>query len=151
VADVARAARLANPELGDCKLLSDRLRAQKAELTRTRSEVAARAQVDFALARSSEAQAAVLRIRALDRELGSTEDALDRVHDLLRPGAEKRHEQRTRSAALAIADRRVVAVKALLVELGVDPARIQVRNFKARATAGEDGGRVRACVHRIDS
>ncbi|MBI5432899.1 MAG: hypothetical protein HZA52_08725 [Planctomycetes bacterium] len=141
-ADLERAQRLANPSTEACRELSNRLRRTKAELLRRREELAARARVDYAVGRRDAAAAATIELRAQDRELGFNEDALDRVHELLRPGAERRRDQRTKAALVAIAIERVARLKQELVDRGIDPVRIEIRALKAVVDPTLESGRV---------
>ncbi|MCC6408685.1 MAG: DUF748 domain-containing protein, partial [Planctomycetes bacterium] len=141
-ADFERAERLANPSTEDCRELSNRLRRKKAELLRRREELAARARVDYAVGRYEAAAAATIELRAQDRELGFNEDALDRVHELLRPGAERRRDQRTKAALVAIAIERVARLKQELVDRGIDPVRVEIRALKAVVDPTLESGRV---------
>jgi hypothetical protein len=43
-------------------------------------------------------------VRAIDRELGLTDVALDRTYKLLEPSADRRASRRTKEACLALAD-----------------------------------------------
>ncbi|MCK6445188.1 MAG: DUF748 domain-containing protein [Planctomycetes bacterium] len=141
-ADVERAARLANPSPQACKELSDRLRFDKADLARRREELAARARVDYAVGREEAAAEATLALRALERELGLAEDALDRVHELLKPGAERKRDQRTKAALNAIALERLARLKQVLVDRGIDAERIEIRALKHAPAADLASSRI---------
>jgi hypothetical protein len=145
-ADLARAAALANPSPDQTRALAARLRQRRDELGRTRATQGAEARVLLASAGPDEVQAAVLRLQALDRELGETEAALDRTLEMLRPGAERRADRRTRAAALEIGNLRLDAIRRALVEqLGPDGAeRVEIRRARPTAAEGEGGGRVQA-------
>src|SRR5262249_14982131 len=136
----------ANPAAADCLAISARMRQRKAELLRAREQVAAAARVHYSVGRADAAREATDRIRAFDRELGELEDSLDRVHDLLRPGSDRKKDQRTRGAALAIAAERLESVKAELVRRGIPASRIEIRRPRYEAT-GEVGA-VRLVPHR---
>jgi hypothetical protein len=145
--DIARALQLGNPALDDCRQLSLQLRQKKAELERRRAELAAEARVGFALGGAQQAQALSQRLRALDAEIGLNEDALDRLHELLKPGAERRREQRARTAALSIASERVARVRQALLDSGLAPERIEVRQVRVGATQGDGGGHILLAPH----
>ncbi len=134
-ADLARVRVLANPELEECRELSQRLRLKKAELARARAEAAAGLRVELAVGRTREAQAGSARLRELDAELGRSEDALDRVHEFLAEGAQRREPARLRAAARALAHQRLERVRSSLLEVGIDPARIELKSL--RLDAGE--------------
>ncbi|MCC7015251.1 MAG: DUF748 domain-containing protein [Planctomycetes bacterium] len=147
-ADIERAALLAQPSPQDCLALVARLRRRQVELARQREQRAAAARVDFALGRGAEAELGAAAVRELERELGRNEDALDRVFEALRPGADKRSATRTRAALLELASERLERAKARLIELGVDAERIEVRPVKAQLEAGESAGGVRLATRR---
>ena len=107
-----------------------------------REELAAQTRAEYALGRAEDAERTRERVRALDRELGSIEGSLDRLHELLRPGAERRQGQRARAAALAIAGERLERVRQALIARGVAPERVEVRSIRAVAGARDAGGRV---------
>ena len=117
--DVARAERLANPSEAECLQLVERLRARKREVLRARDVLASDVRASWAVGRENEARAAGERLRALELELAQTESALDSVLALIRPGAERRRDKRTREACLALADVRLAAVRRALLSAGV--------------------------------
>ncbi len=125
--DVERASVFANPSPEACVHLSLELRAKKRDLGGLREDVAARARAHYAVGNEAAAAAATERLRAIERELSRTEDALDRLGDLLRSGADRRRDKRTRAACLEIAERRLETVRAALLEDGVHPGRLEVR------------------------
>jgi len=142
-ADLERAARLANPTLDDCELLTARLRQRKSELLREREELATRARTEFALAESGRALETCARVRDLDIEIGQNEDALERLFDLSRPGADRRAAGRTKSAALALGGERLERIRQALRALGVDERQITARAVRVQITPElEGGGRV---------
>ncbi|MCY3002162.1 MAG: hypothetical protein NTV21_10190, partial [Planctomycetota bacterium] len=138
-----RAQRLANPDAADCRLLSARLRQRRAELARLREELASESRLAYALGRSEEAERVRERVRNFDRELGLVEGALDRLHELLRPGSDRRTPERSRAAALAIASERLERVRQALMARGIAPTRIEVRRIR-RVTATAESGVVTA-------
>jgi hypothetical protein len=141
--DLERAQRLANPDAADCRLLSARLRQRRAELARLREELASESRLAYALGRSEEAERVRERVRNFDRELGLVERALDSLHELLRPGSERRTPERSRAAALAIASERLERVRQALIARGIAPTRIEVRRIR-RVTATAESGVVTA-------
>lgn len=118
--DVAMAKVRANPSKADAVSLVAQLREKKANLGRLREEVAGRARGQLASRFEAEtAEATLARLRAIDAELAQTEDSLDRVSALLRPGAERQADRRSRAASLEIARQRIEAVRAALLAHGV--------------------------------
>lgn len=134
--DVARAERLANPSASDCREIADGLRRRRAELARERAEFAADLRVQWGAGDASAANDATADLRAIDAEAGHVEDALDRILELLEPGAERRRDKRTRSAALAVARQRIEVLRAWLAARGV---RDLDTRFEARSPAFEVG------------
>ncbi len=134
--DLERAGLLANPDPGECRELSQGLRLKKAELTRARAETAAEVRVELAVGRTREARAGADRLREIDAELGRSEESLDQVHEFLAEGAQRKAAARLRTAARALAIQRLELVRAALLEVGIDPARIELRPL--RMDAGEE-------------
>ncbi len=134
-ADFARAARLVNPSLDDCARLTARMRERKAELTRDRDALAARARAEFALADPAAVQAICERVRALESQIGQSDRALERLLELSQPGAERRAAARARSAAISLGGERIERARRALVALGVDEARIVPRVVNAGVAA----------------
>jgi hypothetical protein len=110
-ADVERAERLANPDPSTCRELAEGLRRRRAEIARERGELAPLVRAAWGAADARRAEDATQRLRALDAEAGNVEDALDRILDHLKPGAERHRAKRTLSAALALARARVEALR----------------------------------------
>ncbi len=127
--DLARAARLSNPSLEDCLELARRLRQSKFEQLARRDAVAGEVRARYAIGQLDAAAGLLEDLRGLDRQLASTEAALDQLHELLRPGAERRRDRRVRAAALAVAQLRLDAVRRALLAARVPsmPVRIQLR------------------------
>ena len=154
-ADLDRAAVLANPSKEQTLGLTTHLRQRRAELTRTRAEMAADARVYHAVGRVEEAEQLTQRLQSIDNDLGQTEDSLDRVLQFLRPNSAHRTDQRTRTAALAIGNDRLQAVRQYLID-ATDPDsadRIEVRRARLRTVVtSEDGqaplGRIIATTRR---
>lgn len=146
-ADLERAARLVNPSSGDRARLSARLREQRAELCRERDERAALARAQFALAERAEREALAAQLRELEARVGQCDEALERVLELQRPGAERRAAARARAAAVSLGAERVERARRALLALGVAPERILTRTVRAQPGAAvEGGGSVRVWV-----
>jgi hypothetical protein len=111
-ADIERAERLANPPPEDCRQFVDGLRRRRAELARERAELAADVRAAWGSGQRAAAEAQIESLRLLDAESGKVEDALDKVLELLAPGAERHRGKRTRAAALAVARQRIESLRA---------------------------------------
>jgi len=127
-ADLERAERLASPDTQEARTLLRSLRLRRSELVRRRDELLASLRARLALGEDEEFAAGREELVAVGRDLGLTEDGIDRVADLLRPGAAKRRDQRTRGTALAIARSRIDGLTRLLVESGVPFERLDLRS-----------------------
>jgi len=143
-ADVARAAILANPAEADCVEIATGLRRRRAELARSRAEVAADARALWGLGDVRAAEEATQRLRSLDAASATTEDGLDRVLELLRTGADRHKEKRTKSAALALARARIEAVRSWIEAQGIEDFadRFEAKSvsFEVREDDGGGGG-----------
>jgi len=146
--DIARIAVRANPSRGDCLDLASRLRTRKAEILRAHSETAARARAAYSAGLENDAREASRRLQDLDNELGLTEHALDRILELLRPGAERQAPRRTREACIAVGTARIEAVWRALMDSGVPGIAQRIRLTRPRFTEAEGtaGGRVMVAV-----
>jgi hypothetical protein len=142
--DVVRAAERSNPPPDEVAWLAQRLRDRKAELIDARRHVAGQARVVLATAPLGESSRRTIeQLRAVDRDIAATEDALDRLYDLLRPGADRQAGRRTRAASLELADARLDAVKQAIFTSGIPGVEQRVRVTSARVTEtppGDAGG-----------
>ena len=142
--DIESAERLANPPPEASAELVARLRDRKSALERERGEVAALTRARYGIGLEDRAAAGTAELRRLDRETVAVEAALDGVLELVRPGAERRSDQRTRSAALALAEERLARLRAALLEAGGrDLAeRIEIRRPRFARPADDAAGRI---------
>jgi hypothetical protein len=136
--DLAIAAQLGNPPVGEVRAIVEGLRQRReALLVRRAAELqAVRVQAGiegFDHPRLREG------LRAIDTELGNIERALDRGLELMTPSAERRTDARSRKAALAVANQRLEAVRQALIERGVPSARIEVRRPQLATGERSDG------------
>jgi hypothetical protein len=141
--DVARADELANPSAEDCRDLAYQLRLKKKDLTAARASVAAEVSGRLAWGRGAEVDAAVSRLRDIERALATTEDALDSVYGMLAPGADRQAARRTRAACVEIGRARCATVRQTLESLGVpDIERVKFSVVTALPVDGISNGRV---------
>ncbi len=137
--DLVRAERLANPPEATCRDLVVRSRQRKSELQRDRAEAATRVRALLAVG-AREAAAERESLCAMDRELASVEDDLDRVLEILRSPSPRRAQKRTRAAALEIGRDRIDAVvKRCSLGLDKEDAK-RIEPSSPRYEAREDGG-----------
>jgi hypothetical protein len=148
--DLARASVLANPAPADATLVAGGLGRRKAELLEMRGPARARARGAIAAGVETQIQQATADLRAIDRELARTEDALDRIYDVLRPGADRQAVRRTREACIAFGRDRIEAVRAALRESKIEglDGRIRVVPVRSSENAEPGGGRVTVTMRR---
>jgi hypothetical protein len=139
--DISRAAVRANPSPEDCRELAYRLRRKKLDLQAQRAELAGRTRGELAARSPAEAEAYVARLRGIDREVAATDDLLDRVYDLLRPGADRQADRRTRAAAIALGQARLDTLQdVLLSQTQIPEINQRVKVVRATFAAPEDAG-----------
>ncbi|MEM7515691.1 MAG: hypothetical protein AAF368_02035, partial [Planctomycetota bacterium] len=141
-ADRAHAARLANPSSKEARELTQRLRTRKQALIAERDDLALEARSLLAVGRSEEAETAATQVRAIDTDLSVTETALDEILQLLRPGAERRADRRTRRFGLELANLRLADVRRRLEALPVRSiaGRLTVRRPRWDDAVGDGEG-----------
>jgi hypothetical protein len=108
--DLSLASERANPPPPDCLALASDLRATRATLADQRAKLAARATGELGSS-SQSAPATLQQLRDIDSQIARTDDAMDKLYDLLRPGADRQATRRTRSASIQVADERVNTVR----------------------------------------
>lgn len=139
--DLERIGALANPSPADCLRLGARLRERKRTLAERRQELATTVRARIAIGRLDQADETARELRGVERDIGLVETALDRVYELVRPGAERGAARRTRAAAQTIAELRLEAVRAKLVREGIERirTRIDVRRPRYGEPTAPDG------------
>jgi putative transposon-encoded protein len=143
-ADVSTVVRRVNLDPAESIALAAQLRQKKVELIAERQVAAESARAELATGSAGQASATVLQLAALDRELGKTEDALDNLYDLLRPGAEQIVARRVRQACLALAQSRLDTVTQALISAAGTKTQSTISPDPAQVaqTVGDGGGRV---------
>jgi hypothetical protein len=143
-ADLAVAAKRANPPAQQVAVLADNVRSRRRDLLQRRADLLGPARVAAAqgAARGGTAGAGSAQLaeyRQVQDELAAVEGALDRLYDLQRPGAERQTDRRTRAAALELADARLAGARATAQSL-LDPAAAErVRVGTSRFVSHGDG------------
>jgi hypothetical protein len=132
----------ANPSPEQCRNLEAQLRLRKAELLQLRADAAGQARAQLVSLGAESAAAALQHVRAIDRELAGVEESLDQMGDLLRPGAAKLAERRTRSAALQIANDRSASIQSVILAQGISADRVKTVNAQFNPADELDGGQV---------
>jgi len=133
--DVARAELLANPGREHCLELAAALRAERARLADERERVAL--QPGSVLVHDAEAaDERAAQLRALDARQAELERALDGALELVRPGAARFRDRRTRAACVELGRARLEAVRAAVLEaLPTATRRVELRSPKMRLPA----------------
>ena len=129
--DVRLAEERANPLASDSLSIAMELRQQKAELQKTLVSLSAETRAAIASQDAAAIRKATDSLRATAVQLNETEDSLDQALDLLRPGAARQAERRTRTSAILLADLRLAAVQDVLLHSNVDDAADRVRKATA--------------------
>ena len=132
----------ANPTKEQCSNLESQLRSRKTQLLDLRADAAGKARADLVSLGSSHPSSALTQLRAIDQQLAATEESLDQVGELLKPGAERLADRRTRTAALQIADERLREIKSTLIYWGIDAERVKSVAAQYNPVDNLDGGQV---------
>lgn len=143
-ADVVRAAVRANPTPEECRSLAERLRHEKSELLAHRAVLAGWARGKLGSRPESQARTTLDSLRAIDRQIAQTENALDQLYDQLRPGAARQRDRRTRAAGLEISQQRLAVVRNVLLSAGIAGAdeRVHQTNPRFAPNDSDAGGQV---------
>jgi hypothetical protein len=142
--DAVRAAVLANPSRQDSENLAYSLRLKKIALLSAREVAAQKVAAQIASGFGAGSNPAIEQLRNIDLALATTENAMDEMYDLLRPGADRQADRRTRAACLDIAQDRLLAVRDALLASGIPniEQQIKVTHATFNPTTGNGGGQV---------
>ena len=142
--DFARAKERVNPSTEDCLRRAAGLKERRTELLAVRAPAATRARIAVASRLDGQDREPLENLRAIDRELGQIENALDHLYRLLRAGAERQAAQRTRAACIVLGRDRLAAVRAALTSSGIPgiEERIRIAPVRFAEAEGSEGGRV---------
>lgn len=113
-ADITQAAQLANPSPERCLELAAHYRQRRSALTQERAQVAAAVRLAYATGEVEEATARATDLRRLDRDLATTETALDQVLERTTDRGARAQTRRTKSAALEVTRERQTLIGNLL-------------------------------------
>ena len=113
-ADIAQATQLANPSAERCLELAALYRQRRSALTQERAQVAAAVRLAYATGELNEANARTAELRQVDRQLATTEVALDRVLERTTDRGARAQARRTKSAALEVTRERQTLIGNLL-------------------------------------
>ena len=147
--DVALADERVNLGTDDSSAIATQLLARKRDLQRRYAEESADVVVTMATGTSKTAEASATRLRETATQLKLTEDGLDSVFDLLRPGADRQAIRRTKAAAILLADLRLRSVQESLQQTKVRDIADRVRRSNALFNPLEGGpGQVKIVLTR---
>jgi hypothetical protein len=138
--DVDLARDRANPSPQECSALVYRNHQRKLDLERLQAQVAGQVRGLYASREDAEAARTLAQLHTIDRELSQTEDSLDKLYDLLRPGADRQADRRTRSASLDVAWGRLDTVRAALVASGIPDIDKHIDKYNAQFNPEGDAG-----------
>lgn len=140
--DVKRAAERANPNGDDAQALAYQLRQKKMELLKERARIAGQARGE--IGSGIDVTETLDRLRGVEREMAATEDGLDDLNNLVRPGAGRQALRRTRAACIAIGEQRLTDVYEVLLGSGIPKIaeRITITHAKFNPDDSIDGGAV---------
>ena len=137
--DWQRAGTLANPSPEQASVLAASLRTDRTALLDERARLVRDARTGFLIGDRDQARALGESIAALDLELAELDAALTETLALLRTGAERRAERRTRATMAAIAAARLEVVEAALRTAVGDPESARVVVRRARVAPPVEG------------
>jgi Domain of Unknown Function (DUF748) len=129
--DIALAGERVNPSVSNALDLADAFSRRREELLSARRIAASDVRALLASTASQQASVAIDRLRSIEQQLADIDNALDKIYDLSRPGADRQSVRRTRQACLEIASARLEAAQDILTNTGkkkVDPGRIHLSN-----------------------
>jgi hypothetical protein len=113
--DISLAGNRVNPTPQDALNLASRLQQRRDELLAAKAQAAGDLRSLLASNAADQATSALERLRRIDRALAETENAMDKAYDLLRPGADRQKDRRTRAAVLSVARARLDAVRDAII------------------------------------
>jgi hypothetical protein len=143
-ADVTLAEQRANPTPEDAMALAGRFRAHKLELMSQRASLVGQVRGELASLPAAQSAESINRLRALDQQIAETENSLDQLYDLLRPGADRQAVRRTRAASIQIAQARIRSVNDMLAAGGIQNPNDRIKSAAAQFNPGEteEGGKI---------
>lgn len=136
--DVTLAGERSNPAADDSLALASRLRQRKMELQREQMQQISQVRVLLASQDVTASNAAIEKLRATSISLKETEDGLNQLLDMLRPGADRQTERRTKAASILLGDLRLRSVQQMLLDSNVSTISERVRKANALYNPAED-------------
>jgi hypothetical protein len=152
-ADQTLADERANPRPEDCRALAEKLRADRAKMSADRAVLAARAAAEMASS-APQAPSTLQQLRDLDKQMAQTDETMDGLYDMLRPGAANQASRRAKAAGIKIAELRLNGVRDALMAANLPEATDRIRTASASAgvtdtsAAGDEGAVIVNVVQR---
>jgi len=140
--DVEIARIRANPTREQSESLESQLRLHKAELLQLRADAAGRARAELVSLGADAAKPSLDHLRAIDREIADVDESLDQMGELLKPGADRLAQRRTRAAALQIARDRLEAIQSTFISAGISADRVKLLSAQFNPADEMKGGEV---------
>jgi hypothetical protein len=109
--DFELASQRANPARADAKALAESLRQRKFELQKQRVELSSKLRIALASQNQQLADQTLQQIQSVSKDLAQTEEGLDDMLGLMRPGADRYTERRAKGAAIELAQWRLGAIR----------------------------------------
>ncbi|HEX8341690.1 MAG TPA: DUF748 domain-containing protein, partial [Tepidisphaeraceae bacterium] len=140
----------ANPSPEEAGQLGYQLRQRKLELQTRRLQLAAQLRVALASQDNKLAAETQTALRVASQQISGTERAMDQMLDLLRPGAARQADRRTRQSGVDLGNARLDSVREALLASDVPDIANRIERVPARpdAVEGQAEGRIAVVVTR---
>src|SRR5262249_38050611 len=129
-ADQTLADERANPRPEDCRALAEKLRADRAKMSADRAALGARAAAELASS-APQAQTPLQQLRDCDKQIAQTDETMDGLYDMLRPGAANQASRRAKAAGIKIAELRLNGVRDALMAANLPDSNDRIRTAKS--------------------
>ncbi len=136
--DLTVANERANPTPEDSRALADELRVERSQLVEQRAAIAAKATAELT-ASSENSKQSLDQLSDLNRQINATDDAMDQLYDMLRPGAANQATRRARAASLKIDELRLKVVDDALVAANLPDASDRIQKTAATDKLSDTG------------
>ncbi|MBV8781960.1 MAG: DUF748 domain-containing protein, partial [Phycisphaerae bacterium] len=114
--DMQQAEMRSNPSPQEARYLADQMRQQQLASAELRSNLEGVARSAIERGMQSSAEETLTRLRQVDQQMAQTDDAMDRLYEMLRPGADRLASRRTRSACLQYGKERLAEIQSALLD-----------------------------------
>jgi hypothetical protein len=138
--DVVTAQARANPSRDDASALAGQLRQRKFDLQKRQVELSATLRVALASQNPALADQSLQDLQQTATQLAETEEALDDMLGLLRRGADRQADRRSRAAALELGAYRLQTIEQRFRDSGIKDVESRLTVGRAAAKPPEGGG-----------